>query len=463
MTVPAWVADAVFYQVFPDRFARSDRVPKPSNLEDWDAPPTVHGYKGGDLVGVVEHLDHIQDLGATALYLNPVFASGSNHRYHTYDYFAVDPMLGGNGALDELIEAVHARGMRIVLDAVLNHASRGFFQFHDLMENGAQSAYTDWFTVHDWPVRAYGVEHNYEAWHDLPALPKFNTDTPAVREFLMTVGEHWARRGIDGWRLDVPDEITTPGFWEEFRQRVRAINPDLYIVGELWRDASAWVNDGTRFDGTMNYLLAEAVLPFVGDIDHDSLGIVDYDVRTPVSAEEFVKRVERMHALYTEEALRGHMTLLASHDTPRLLTVLSGDRHAAILAITLLLTHPGAPSVYYGDEVGMTGPMDPGCRGGFPWSGAHDAELLTAHRELIALRHAHPALRSTQWDARTIGSSAVWVDRRAGDEHLAVVVNSGDDPIDLDVGRAQVIWGQAAPGGDGLTIPARSAAILRPS
>ncbi|HEX7224714.1 MAG TPA: alpha-amylase family glycosyl hydrolase, partial [Candidatus Limnocylindria bacterium] len=195
---PAWVADAVFYQIFPDRFARSGRVPAPGPLEDWDAPPTVNGFKGGDLYGVAEHLDHLVALGATAIYLNPIFSSASNHRYHTYDYLAVDPLLGGDAALRELLDAAHERGIRVVLDAVFNHASRGFWPFHHVMETGKHSPYRDWFYLHPEDLEAgrtlrayageslqealdaeWGDAHHegqeslttlgYRAWWDLPA------------------------------------------------------------------------------------------------------------------------------------------------------------------------------------------------------------------------------------------------------------------------------------------------------
>ncbi|HEY6571401.1 MAG TPA: alpha-amylase family glycosyl hydrolase, partial [Candidatus Limnocylindrales bacterium] len=140
---PGWVRDAVFYQVFPDRFARSGRVPAPGPLEAWGAPPTVEGFKGGDLYGVIEHLDHIEDLGANAIYLNPIFVSASNHRYHTYDYYRVDPLLGGDTAFRELLDAAHARGIRVVIDGVFNHCGRGFWPFHNVLEMGAESPYRD--------------------------------------------------------------------------------------------------------------------------------------------------------------------------------------------------------------------------------------------------------------------------------------------------------------------------------
>ncbi|MDH3307788.1 MAG: glycoside hydrolase family 13 protein, partial [Acidimicrobiia bacterium] len=261
---PAWVADAVFYQIFPDRFSSSKAWPKPANLEAWEAPPTFHGYKGGDLVGVIEQLDWLEHLGINAIYFNPIFASGSNHRYHAWDFYRIDPLLGDDEVFDRLIDECHERGIKVVLDGVFNHTGRGFFQFHDILESGAGSPWTDWYSIYDFPVVAYDTEDppNYHAWWGLPALPKLNTDNPDVREYLMLVAEHWARRGIDGWRLDVPQEITTPGFWEEFRTRVRSINPDLYIVGEIWDDASDWISRGDRFDATMNYLFAGHTLAF---------------------------------------------------------------------------------------------------------------------------------------------------------------------------------------------------------
>lgn len=252
----SWVADSIFYQIFPDRFAKSSFVPKPSNLEPWDSSPTPHGYKGGDLLGLVEHLDYLQDLGITAIYLNPIFQSASNHRYHTHDYMKVDPMLGGDAALKALLDAAHRRNMKVILDGVFNHASRGFFQFHDLCENGEQSAYRDWFFSRSFPLQPYPCssslheqppDSGYDCWWGLPALPKFNTSTPAVREFLLNVAQRWISFGADGWRLDVPEEIADPAFWREFRRKVKDINEDAYIVGEIWNDASDWLK-GDQFD-----------------------------------------------------------------------------------------------------------------------------------------------------------------------------------------------------------------------
>ena len=357
---PTWVKDAVFYQIFPDRFARSAALAKPNNLEPWDTPPTTYGYKGGDLLGVVEHLDHIVALGANAIYFCPIFQSASNHRYHTHDYYRVDPLLGGNAALQTLLDEAHRRGLKVVLDGVFNHASRGFFYFNDILENGRDSPYLDWFTVREFPPNAYDPLRppGYEAWVGLPALPKLNTDNPQVREYLMQVAEHWLRQGIDGWRLDVAKEITTPGFWEEFRQRVKAINPEAYIVAEIWEVDSArpWLQ-GDAFDGVMNYPFAEATLSFVAGprIVYEHWAGRAYDLSKPLTAMQYGERVAWLLAQYPWEIQLAQMNLLDSHDAARVITLAGGDAASVRLATLLLLTYPGAVSIYYGDEIGLEG------------------------------------------------------------------------------------------------------------
>jgi len=391
-----WVRDAVFYQIFPDRFAKSERLAKPSNLEPWHAPPTVHGYKGGDLLGVSERLGYLHDLGVNALYLNPIFQSGSNHRYHTHDYHQVDPLLGGNGALRALLDAAHERGMRVILDGVFNHASRGMFQFHDILENGPSSPYLDWFHIHRFPLHAYGGgDIGYGAWWNLPALPKFDVRTPAVREFLWDVAERWLAFGIDGWRLDVPNEIDDDAFWREFRRRCRALKDDAYIVGEIWTDALHWLH-GDMFDGVMNYPLTRSIYGFVGrqvaqgEVAKSGLHHID-----TLDARAWVRAVEDLLERYPEDAVFSQMNLLGSHDTARVATILHGDAAAVRLAYLLLFALPGAPTIYYGDEIGLRGGHDPECRGTIPWDREDDwdQELLAWIRRLTEIRHARPELR----------------------------------------------------------------------
>ncbi len=471
---PDWVADAIFYQIFPDRFACSQGVPKPGNLESWDSPATRHGYKGGDLLGIVEHLDWLTDLGVNAIYLNPIFQSASNHRYHTHDYYRVDPLLGGNEAFDVLVAAAHDRGLRVIIDGVFNHASRGFLQFNDILENGAASAWRDWFTVFRYPPNAYDLSRppDYAAWWGLHALPEFNTENLEVREFIMRVAEHWIERGADGWRLDVPANIKTQGFWEEFRVRVKAVNPEAYLVGEIWVTDPQWTSDRGRFDGVMNYALLSAILRFVAagriDGDHASRIPLDFD---PHDAHGYEAAIAYLLAAYSKATTRANLNLLGSHDTPRLLSLVGGHRSAVKLAATLLFTFPGAPCVYYGDEIGMAGGHDPGCREGFPWGREDewDHELLETFRSLMALRHREPALRHGGYRHFHAYGGFYAFAREHGSDCLLVAVNAGDEAAGfttrLPGTRTEPLWGEGqASLVDGcvhVDLPARSAGVWK--
>jgi neopullulanase len=512
---PAWVRDAIFYQIFPDRFAASARVVKPGPLEPWDSPPTVHGFKGGDLLGVVEHLDYLERLGINAIYFNPIFQSASNHRYHTYDYLAVDPLLGGDAALRELLEAAHGRGMRVVLDGVFNHASRGFWPFHHVMETGRSSPYRDWFYLKEADLeagrqlRAYPDETlrgpldvseltderlgtrsletlGYRAWWNLPALPKLNVENPHVREYLLGVAEHWLDVGIDGWRLDVAEEIED-SFWREFRDRVKARNPDAYIVAEIWDERPEYLR-GDMYDALMNYPLGSAIVSFVGGRHLDMRVVAQqFVLNANVRAEDaatFARRLARNLSVYEPDVMAVQLNLLDSHDTPRLLSICGGDKASVRLATLLLMTLPGAPSIYYGDEIGLAGEMDPGCRAAFPWDeSAWDRELLAFFRAATALRHANPVLRHGATDTITAEGSIHAFHRHHGNSSVVVAVNAGEETRSVEIrlptlaGRAFVR--EALPGSgdtsappsstfdaDGcanLVVPARDAIVLRVS
>jgi len=443
---PDWVKDAVFYQIYPDRFARSARVPKPGNIEPWDKSPTDQGYKGGDLLGVVEHLDHLSELGVNAIYFTPIFQSASNHRYHTHDYEKVDPLLGGNAALRELVTEAHRRDIRVVLDGVFNHASRGFFRFNDILENGPHSAWLDWFTIEDWPLSPYDGSRpaNYVSWVDNRALPKFNTENPQVREYIMGIAEYWLREfDIDGWRLDVPFEVKTEGFWEEFRRRVKAVKPDAYIVGEVWRAAPEWLQ-GDRFDAVMNYLFAAAVIAYTAGA-RVSPTLVEgrsYDPLPPVDAAGFGERIQALLDLYDWEVTQVQLNLLDSHDTARLLSLARGDKSTMRLATLFQMTYPGAPSVYYGDEIGLRGTVlydephrDRDARWPFPWDGraGWDLELLEYFKGAIALRHAHAALRRGQFIQLLAAGDVFAYARHDEQETLIVALNAAMEPREVSV------------------------------
>jgi len=346
---------------------------------DWDTLPTRENMFGGNLVGICEKLEYIASLGVNAIYLCPIFKSNSNHRYHTVDYFEIDPVLGTLKDFDKLVKNAHKLGLRVILDGVFNHCSRGFFQFNSLMELGKNSPYVDWFHVHGWPLHAYSGKPNYDCWWGYPALPKFNTDNPDVRDYLFSVGEYWMKRGIDGWRLDVPNEIDDDSFWQEFRRRIKAINPDAYIVGEIWDEPSRWLQ-GDQFDGVMNYQFRKAVLAYLFD-------------EKPIDVAEFAKRLQDA---FPEGRFGVPMNLLGSHDTIRLASLPCSNLQRVKLALALLFFLPGSPCIYYGDEIGMLGGKDPDNRRSFPWDKFPEMQKAPIYdylKSLIALRNKERVLR----------------------------------------------------------------------
>ena len=443
---PDWVKHAVFYQIFPDRFAIGKqprkRLLNNPKWEDWDATPTLQGYKGGDLWGVIEQLDYLQDLGVNAVYFTPIFQSACNHRYHTHDYYQVDPLLGGNSAFKELLEAAHKRDIKVVLDGVFNHSSRGFFFFNDILENGPHSPWLNWFKIHGWTLapNTGDLPANYEGWVGNRALPVFNHDNPDVKEYIMEIAEYWLNFGIDGWRLDVPFEIKTPGFWQEFRQRVKAINNDAYIVGEVWEDAREWL-DGSQFDGVINYLFTAPTIAFTaGDrVDIEQVKERSYQPYPALSAAGYTEKIKQVLELYPWEIQLTQLNLLASHDTARLLTIAGGDKKSVILSTLLLLTFPGAPSIYYGDEVGLPGAIDPDSRRGFPLETNWDKEILQTHRELIAIRHAYPCLRTGEYKV-LFAEGEVYVFARVLDQQELIIginVSTTDAKVNVDISHLQ--------------------------
>jgi cyclomaltodextrinase len=477
---PDWVKNAVFYQIFPDRFAKSDQVTKPNNLEDWQSEPTTFGFKGGDLLGVVEHLDYLSELGITAIYFNPIFQSTANHRYNTHDYLRVDPILGGDEAFKRLLEQAHQRGIRVVLDGVFNHASRGFYQFNHILENGEDAPYLDWFIVYDFPLNAYHDRHQYEAWADLPALPKFNTDNPQVRDFIFRIARYWLEKGIDGWRLDVPMEIDDDEFWCEFRQVVKETNPEAYIVGEIPFEAQRWLQ-GDQFDAVMNYQFTQACLGFFAGKRinrEDERGLMGLKETPVMDAAAFTQRAQELLEIYPWEAVQAQLNLLSSHDMPRFITLASGDEAALKLATTLQMTYPGAPCVYYGDEIGMQGgrsDFPEASRAAFPWDRSRwNTGLLDYFKRVIAIRKQYPALRTGEFLSLHAEAQALVFLRRLEDQTLIVAINNGDQELELRVhtngqvgdgtrwkdllgGKSAQVEGNVL---DGSHIPARSAQIF---
>ena len=396
---PEWVRDGIFYQIFPDRFRDGSaearpRYParpegKPWHIDDryserWDAEPGHHNFMGGDLDGITEKADYLKELGINTVYLNPIFAAESNHRYDAADYEQIDPALGTLADYRELTAALKQRNMRLVLDCVFNHTGDEHWAFRECIEKGSSARHWSWYFI-DGPSVVRSPKTNYRCWWGFGDLPQLNTKNPEVVEHLMKVGLKWLKEGAHGWRLDVPNEVDAinPDFWPEFRRRVKKQDPDCYIVGEIWTDARAWLQ-GDKFDAVMNYPVRQAGLEFV--------------LKAPgqgVDAAAFETMLTQQLATYPEPALRVQFNLIGSHDTPRAATIADGDLRRVRLSFTFLYAWPGAPVVYYGDEIGLDGGKDPQCRRTYPWDRPDKQDLPTLEhvRALGKLRAAEPALR----------------------------------------------------------------------
>lgn len=414
MTVPYWIQDAIFYQIFPDRFANGDPSNDPANVQAWGSAPTFWGYQGGDLRGIIQRFDYLLDLGINALYLTPIFHSPSPHRYNTLNYYVIDPRLGDLQDFQALLQVAHANQVRVILDGVFNHCSRGFFAFVDLLENQEHSAYGDWFHVRSFPVDAYtpGKPESYQGWWGHRSMPKFNSANPEVRRYLWRVARYWIEQGADGWRLDVPNEIDDDSFWAEFRRTVKEVNRDAYLLGEVWTAEPRWVGPN-HFDGLMHYPLREAVVEFLNGGSLTATGFAD--------------RVERYLALYPRENAYSMYVMLGSHDTERIQTALNGELKKVKLALAFLLAYPGAPAIYYGDEIGLRGGKDPDCRRAFPWNPEEwDEELRAWTKNLVSLRKRLPALRRGDYQRVLVDDrrSCYAFARQLGDQCVLVALNA---------------------------------------
>jgi len=422
MTTPYWLQDAIFYQIFPDRFANGDPENDPPNVQKWGAIPTQHGWQGGDLRGIIQRFDYLLELGVNALYLNPIFQSPANHGYHTSDYYKINERFGDLRDFLALLETAHRNHVRVVLDGVFNHTARGFPAFSDILENGEHSPYKDWYHIRSFPVDAYspGEAHHYLAWWNIKGVPKLNTKNPAVRKYILGVAHYWIERGADGWRLDVPNEIDDDEFWAEFRHVVKAANRDACLIGEIWDGNPRWVGDG-HFDSLMHYPFRNAVLDgFNGRI-------------TPL---EFANRVEGLLKIYPRENAHAMYLPLGSHDTERLYTMLGANLAKVRLAFLFQFAYPGAPAIYYGDEIGLEGGKDPDNRRAFHWDPAHwKGDLHPWVQALVAGRKARASLRRGEMVRLAADSARGWYAfaRVLGEEKTLVVLNLSDKPVEASI------------------------------
>ena len=453
--VTEWAKDAVFYQIFPERFANGDPTNDPVNAEQWGTPPKPNNYFGGDLAGIMHKMAYLKDLGITALYLNPVFEAESNHKYNTKDYTKIDPAFGTNQLFDQFVLKCRANDIRIVLDGVFNHVGISHFAFADVVVNGAKSPYASWFNIYSYPVQG-PKNPNYECWWGHGSLPKLMVQNPEVKKYLFDAIKPWTDR-VNGWRLDVPNEIPHE-FWKEFRRTVRLWNPNCYIVGELWEDASPWLQ-GDEFDATMNYRFRDACLEYFA---HDK-----------ISTQQFDKHLETTRNLYNKNNNLAMQNLLSSHDTERFLTLCKGEVWRMKLAVLMQMTYIGAPMIYYGDEIGMEGGKDPDCRRCMVWDPKQwDTSLHDLYKSLIRIRLESPALRRGLFKMLLANDATNTIAfERQLNAHLAyVAINKSTKTVTIDMpvnglvqSANEKMTGDKFTAVNGIltvTIPARSARIF---
>ena len=429
---------------------------KPVVAKSWgELPERSQGpreFYGGDLAGVCQKLPYLQDLGVTALYLNPVFTSPSSHKYDTTDYDHVDPHFGGDEALAALCNELRARDMRIILDAVVNHTSERHPWFDRHSENNSENkgeqeagAYSGEAS----PTRGFytfrdaGDPESYVGWYDVKTLPVLDFAHPGVRARVFEADDAILRRwlrppySIDGWRFDVIHMLgegagarNNAEYVRHFRRTLREENPQAYVLGEHFFEATAWLQ-GDQEDGAMNYYgFGLPVRAFLAGLDHREQPV-------HIDAGDLAHLLTRALARLPFPIQLSQFNLLGSHDTARFLTAVGGDRALMKLGVTLLFTYIGVPCVYYGDEVGLEGAHDPDCRRTFPWDEeAWDRELLAHYRTLIRLRLEHKSLQ--EGAIQTLYASGdVYAFGRIWDEEVVITaVNRGAElTIDLPVWR----------------------------
>lgn len=385
----SWMQNACFYQIFIDRFFRGDHEKDDSYINlPWGRLPDPKSFAGGDLPGIKEKLPYLRELGINALYLTPIFRSISNHKYDISDYFTVDPMFGGNGAFAELVDCAHEHGIRVVIDAVFNHVSDRCNQFRDVLKNGRRSRYFDWFIIHGDAVdREKG---NYECFSSCAYMPKWNTSNPEVQDFLIGVAVHWIKNyHIDGWRLDVSDEVSHH-FWRRFRQAVKAANPECVIIGENWHNANAYLL-GDQYDSIMNYAFTKACL--------------DFFAFGALNAQGFAEKLNELLMRNTDTVNAMMLNLLDSHDTHRFFTQVGEDRRKLESALAVLYLFVGSPCIYYGTEVALPGGYDPDCRRTMDWERAEKRdETWQWICRLAKMKREEPALHTTEIEVYAEGN-----------------------------------------------------------
>lgn len=375
--IPVWAQGIVYYQIFPERFAIGNTEKHLHSYAKWDDKPTRENFMGGDLKGIQQNLSYLSDLGIDCIYLNPIFLADFNHKYATTDYYRIDPDFGTLADLKSLVNTAHEKGIRIVLDGVFNHVGCSFMPFDDLVEKGPLSSYRNWFYADEFPLQ--GDPLNYRCVGDYQFMPKLNYSCPEVRNYILEVMLYWIQEAdIDGWRLDVADEVEL-SFWSHARSVIKHAYPNVLLLGETWGDGYSLVGDGEKLDSVMNYLFKDAVTEFFA--------------KRSIPPSQFNHQINNALSKYPNSVNKALYNPLDSHDTERFLTSADSNLERLQLAVAFQMTYIGSPAIYYGDEIGMEGENDPGCRSAMVWdTSQQNQELLAYYKMLIQLRKQEPCL-----------------------------------------------------------------------
>lgn len=403
-----WLNNAVFYQIFVDRFCCSDKaigIKSKINAE-WDELPTPTSFYGGNLDGITEKLDYINGLGATAIYLTPIFKSKSNHKYDTIDFYCIDESFGDKESLKRLVEKAHEKGMRVVLDAVFNHVSHDFARFKDVMKKGKKSKYFDWFVIDGEKIRQ--DPPNYACFGDCEYMPKLNTCNKEVQNYLVDVMLYWMKEcDVDGWRLDVSDEISH-GFWRKVREAVKSQKSDSALIGENWHNSESFLR-GDQFDSIMNYALTKRMMDFWVDESIDEKQLAD--------------RLNSLYMRYSDVTNNMMFNLLDSHDTARFFTRVNKDRNRLLCAIATLVFLPGSFNLYYGTDILLEGEYDPDCRRTFDFSKLQEKDIIDFQislKEVLKLKR-QPAIKNGKLRIYS-KNDAVVIERASKEQVLRLIV-----------------------------------------
>ena len=417
IAAPGWAKGMIYYQIFPERFYNGEYGNDPADAAMWGTSPTRENYMGGDLAGIIKKIPYLKELGVECLYLTPIFEGDFNHKYATTNYFCVDPIFGSNEELRELVRKCHAQEIRIILDGVFNHTGIHFPYFQDVLEKQEQSDYKNWFLIEKFPVAVSA--DCYECVGAYPYMPKLNTANPEVRNYIIGVMDYWIKEyQIDGWRLDVADEVDS-SVWEMARLVLKRKYPECILLGETWGYGGRQLR-GNQLDSVMNYLFRDAV--------------GDYFGTKAISTDEFDNRINNIVALYKEETCQLLYNLLDSHDTERFLNLCGGNREILKLAAAFQMLFVGSPAIYYGDEVGITGQNDPDCRRCMIWDEQADRELLQWYKGLISLRKEHSCIRKGGYrtivadDDKSVFAFVRYEMGKECPEQLYAVFNNGSVP-----------------------------------